>query len=141
MTDWKNVTIKLKDDEVIVLDKVAKHYKMSRNKLIKYIFGAYLNTELQNSMFFQLKLDKVMPKELIQDYQSLVKQFDDFTVKFQDHFSNSEMQKIIRKNWRETPKEIRDNLKRADTTVRSLTRLRRRKIGRPKKPAKKKRKA
>ena len=108
---------------------------MTRNKLIKNILGQYLSGQVTNSALSTLQIDKVMPKEFIQEAQSIVKQLEGLNRKIEDHFSNPDMQKILKKRWRETPKETRDNLKQAGVSVRSLTRQRRRKIGRPKKHA------
>jgi len=139
MTEWKTIPIKVKVEEAVVLDRVAKYYKMSRNKLIKNILGLYLQGELQNSVFTQLQLEKIVPKKMIKEAEDLQKQYEKFIIRVQSHFSEPDMQKILRKKWRQTPKEIRDNLKSAGTTVRSFTRQRRRKIGRPKKVKEKKR--
>lgn len=139
MTDWKTIPIKVKTEEAVVLDRLAKFYKISRNKLIKNILGLYLHGELQNSVFVQLQLEEMVPKEMIKESERIQKQYEEFIIRVQNHFSEPDIQKILKKKWRQTPKEVRDNLKRAGSTVHSFTRQRRRKIGRPKKIKDKKR--
>lgn len=46
-------------------------------------------------------------------------------MKVSEYVHDPEIQKIMRKKWRETPKQTRDNIKKSNTSACSLTRQRR----------------
>ncbi len=138
MTEWKTIPIKIKKEEARIFDLIATNYKISRNKLIKNILGTYLQGEIQTSVLRYLKIEEIVPSKFIEEYNALLKQNEEFEGKLTNYYTKPDNKKILRKKWKEIPRETRENIKQAGTTVRSLTRQRRMKVGRPKKSRKNK---
>ena len=73
MTEWKTIPIKLTVEEEEIIQRIAKYYGFSRNKLIRNILGNYLQGELQISVFSQLQLEQMIPKEFFDEYNTITK--------------------------------------------------------------------
>ena len=106
MTEWKTIQIKVKKEESDIIDLIATNYKMSRNKLIKNILGNYLQGEIQMSIINQLQMQKVLPREMLDEYNEIIKRYGRLEDKANAYVNDPEVKKTSEKNGKKPPNSL-----------------------------------